>query len=107
MSKRALLDAFKMPILVRMADRTSSITNSFVNEIAPAIMPVDEVIVLATEVFGMDALDMRCSYRGDSATEWDHPNATVRTGRLDPGHQSGQRCGHDRKMFRMPYSYLK
>lgn len=92
MSKSALSNVFKMPILVRMAGRTSSITNSFVNGILAAVMPSDEEVALAHEILGMDALDVRCACCGDPVTEWDHFSAIVRAGRFDSGHQSGQRC---------------
>lgn len=78
MSKSVLSNAFRMPTPVKITGRTSSITNSFVNGVIPAIMPSNEEIALALEVLGMDASDVRCAYCGDPATEWDHLNAIVR-----------------------------
>ena len=97
MAKSALSNAFKMPTPVKITGRTSSITNSFVNGIIPAIMPGDEEIALALEVLGMDASDVRCAYCGDPATEWDHLNAIVQgkrpTGYITEIHNLVPACG--------------
>ena len=97
MAKSALSNAFKMPTPVKITGRTSSITNSFVNGIIPAIMLGDEEIALALEVLGMDASDVRCAYCGDPATAWDHLNAIVRgkrpTGYITEIHNLVPACG--------------
>jgi hypothetical protein len=97
MSKSALSNAFRMPTPVKITGRTSSITNSFVNGVIPAITPSNEEIALALEVLGMDALDVRCAYCGDPATEWDHLNAIVRrkrpTGYISEIHNLVPACG--------------
>lgn len=97
MPKSALSNAFKMPTPVKIAGRTSSITNSFVNGVIPAITPSDEEIALALEALGMDASDVRCAYCGDPATEWDHLNAIVRdkrpTGYITEIHNLVPACG--------------
>ena len=97
MTKSALSNAFRMPTPVKITGRTSSITNSFVNGIIPAIMPSDGEIALALEVLGMDASDVRCAYCGDPATEWDHLNAIVRnrrpTGYISEIHNLVPACG--------------
>ena len=97
MSKSALSNAFRMPTPVKITGRTSSITNSFVNGVIPAIMPSNEEIALALEVLGMDASDVRCAYCGDPATEWDHLNAIVRrkrpTGYISEIHNLVPACG--------------
>ena len=82
---------------VEITGRTSSITNSFVNGVIPAIMPSDGEIALALGVLGMDASDVRCAYCGDPATEWDHLNAIVRdkrpTGYISEIHNLVPACG--------------
>lgn len=97
MSKSALSNAFRMPTPVKITGRTSSITNSFVNGIIPTVMPSDEEIALALEALGMDALDVRCAYCGDPATEWDHLNAIVLgkrpTGYISEIHNLVPACG--------------
>ena len=97
MTKGALSNAFSMPTPVKITGRTSSITNSFVNGIIPAIMPSDGEIALALEVLGMDTSDVRCAYCGDPATEWDHLNAVVRnkrpTGYISEIHNLVPACG--------------
>ena len=97
MAKSALSNAFKMPTPVKITGRTSSIMNSFVNGIIPAIMPGDEEIALALEMLGMDASDVRCAYCGDPATEWDHLNVIVRgkrpTGYITEIHNLVPACG--------------
>ncbi|WP_317416724.1 HNH endonuclease [Thermophilibacter provencensis] len=60
-------------------------------------MPSDEEIALALEALGMDALDVRCAYCGDPATEWDHLNAIVLgkrpTGYISEIHNLVPACG--------------
>ena len=97
MAKSTLSNAFKMPTPVKITGRTSSITNSFVNGVIPAVMPSDKEIALALEVLGMDASDVCCAYCGDPATEWDHLNAIVRdkrpTGYISEIHNLVPACG--------------
>ena len=97
MAKSTLAKAFRMPVPVKITGRTSSITNSFVNGVIPAIMPSDGEIALALGVLGMDASDVRCAYCGDPATEWDHLNAIVRdkrpTGYISEIHNLVPACG--------------
>ena len=97
MTKNMLSNAFRMPTPVKITDRTSSITNSFVSGIIPAIMPSDEEIALALDALGMDAADVRCAYCGNPATEWDHLNAIVRdkrpTGFITEIHNLVPACG--------------
>lgn len=69
---------FKMPVRVKITGRSSTITNSFVNSIIPAIYPSEEEIVEALRILGMDPDDVRCSYCGDKATEWDHLRPIVK-----------------------------
>lgn len=97
LAKSTLAKAFRMPVPVKITGRTSSITNSFVNGVIPAIMPSDGEIALALGVLGMDASDVRCAYCGDPATEWDHLNAIVRdkrpTGYISEIHNLVPACG--------------
>ena len=97
MPKSVSSNAFRMPTPVKIAGRTSSITNSFVNGVIPAVMPSDKEIALALEVLGMGASDVRCAYCGDPATEWEHLNAIVRdkrpTGYISEIHNLVPACG--------------
>jgi HNH endonuclease len=70
--RRLLLDAFWMPSVQTMVSRKSSITNAFVNAILPATPPTLEEIEQALQILKMDPADLRCSYCGDKASEWDH-----------------------------------
>ena len=64
--------AFAMPKAVKITARSSSITNSFVNGIIPAIHPTDEEVKRALEILGMSENSVKCAYCGDTCTEWDH-----------------------------------
>jgi len=66
------IDVFKMPKATKIMNRTSSITNSFVNGIIPCITPTEEEIKFVLNILEMDKDDVRCSYCGDKCTEWDH-----------------------------------
>lgn len=63
---------FRMPTPVRIAGRTSTITNSFVNGIIPVFVPTEQEVFEALDVLGMSPNDVRCAYCGGGATEWDH-----------------------------------
>jgi len=67
-----VIKAFKMPKAIKIKDRTSSITNAFVNGIIPAIKPTDEEVLEALKILEQDVNDVRCVYCGDKMTEWDH-----------------------------------
>jgi len=66
------IDAFQMPKAVKITGRSSTITNSFVNCIIPAIYPTEREVEEALEILGLDAADLRCAYCGNVASEWDH-----------------------------------
>lgn len=66
------LEVFRMPKAVTVMGRSSSLTNSFVNGIVPARFPTEEDVEEALQILGLNASDLRCSYCGDVATEWDH-----------------------------------
>ena len=67
-----LRKAFKMPLVQSMRQRTSSITNAFVNAVIPACRPTEEEILEAITILGMTVENVRCAYCGDSKTTWDH-----------------------------------
>jgi hypothetical protein len=69
---RLLLDAFWMPSVQTMVSRKSSITNAFVNSILPLVQPTVEEIEQALRILNMEPMNLRCSYCGDKASEWDH-----------------------------------
>jgi hypothetical protein len=64
--------AFRMPSVQTMMSRKSSITNAFVNSIIPVVEPSPSEIADALRILGMTPSDVRCSYCGDRASEWDH-----------------------------------
>jgi hypothetical protein len=66
------LAAFQMPSVQTMMSRKSSITNAFVNAVLPVVPPTNEEVQEALAILQLDASDVRCSYCGDKATEWDH-----------------------------------
>lgn len=63
---------FKMPKVITITTRTSSITNAFVSGIIPCVYPTEDEIRENLNILGLDYLDLRCSYCGDKCTEWDH-----------------------------------
>lgn len=67
-----MLDAFWMPSIQTMVSRKSSITNAFVNALLPNTPPTAEEIELALQILKMEPTNLRCSYCGDKASEWDH-----------------------------------
>ena len=75
------IDIFKMPKATKIMNRTSSITNSFVNGIIPCITPTEGEIKRVLEILGMEKGDVKCSYCGDKCTEWDHFRPLVRNKR--------------------------
>jgi hypothetical protein len=70
--KKILIDAFWMPSVQTMASRKSSITNAFVNAIIPVLPPTVEEIDEALRILQIDPTNLRCSYCGVGASEWDH-----------------------------------
>lgn len=80
-SDKDLLACFRMPTGSTITGRTSSIRNVFVAAIAPLVQPSAAEIRQALEILQLDALNLRCSYCGDKATEWDHLRPLVRAGK--------------------------
>jgi hypothetical protein len=65
-------ELFQMPKPTKIASRSSSITNAFINGIVPCIFPSEDEVKSALEILGMNIDTIRCSYCGDKQTEWDH-----------------------------------
>ena len=61
-------NVFNMPKPVTIMARSSSITNSLVNGIIPAIEPTNEEIKEALKLLGQSEDDVRCVYCGDPKT---------------------------------------
>lgn len=96
MTSTAHLALFAMPKPVRITGRSSSITNSFVNGVIPVIVPTEAEVREALAILGM--LDgIRCSYCGDTSTEWDHLRPLVEkqrpTGYISEIHNLVPACG--------------
>lgn len=88
---------FRMPAPVKIAGRTSSITNAFVNGIIPVIEPTDEEIDDVLKTLGMNREHVTCAYCGDPYTEWDHFRPLVKdkrpTGYISEIHNLVPACG--------------
>lgn len=93
----SVMNIFNMPKPVSILQRTSSITNAFVNGIIPCIMPKEEEVKEALRILELDETDLRCAYCGDNATEWDHLRPLVRrkrpTGYITEIHNLVPSCG--------------
>src|SRR5438132_2839296 len=66
------LDAFWLPVPVKITDRISSITNAFISSIIPVILPTEAEAERSLAILALDPADLRCAYCGDKASEWDH-----------------------------------
>lgn len=88
---------FKMPKIVNILGRTSSITNAFVNGIIPVIEPTNAEIKEALYTLGMTEETICCAYCGNPCTEWDHFNPIVKnkkpTGYISEIHNLVPSCG--------------
>ena len=62
---------------MKIAGRSSSITNAFVNSIIPVIKPSEDEIKEALNILGMDPESFQCAYCGGTASEWDHLHPLV------------------------------
>jgi hypothetical protein len=62
---------------MNVTGRSSSITNAFINAIIPVIEPTEAEELEALRILEMNPNDIRCSYCGDKATEWDHLRAII------------------------------
>jgi hypothetical protein len=72
---------FKMPGGSSITSRTTSIRNVFVAAIIPVIRPTADQIRQALQILEISPKDLRCSYCGDNATEWDHLRPLVEDGK--------------------------
>jgi hypothetical protein len=86
-----------MPTPMKISGRSSSITNAFFNSIIPVIEPTEEEIAAALDILQMNPADLRCSYCGDTATEWDHLRPLIikqrPTGYISEIHNLVPACG--------------
>ncbi|HTC92188.1 MAG TPA: HNH endonuclease [Terriglobales bacterium] len=80
-SDKELLACFKMPGGSVITGRTTSIKNVFVAAIIPIVRPSADEVRQVLEIFELEANDLRCSYCGDRATEWDHLRPLVKEGK--------------------------
>jgi 5-methylcytosine-specific restriction endonuclease McrA len=91
------LTLFRMPTVMKITGRSSSITNAFINSIIPVIKPTSEQVKKALDILGMDADNFQCSYCGTTATEWDHLRPLVMnkmpTGYISEIHNLVPACG--------------
>ena len=55
--------AFQMPVPVKITGRLSSVTNSFVNGIIPAVKPADAEVIEALAMLGMTPDNVQCTCR--------------------------------------------
>lgn len=80
-SDKELLGCFKMPSGFTITGRATSIRNVFVAAIVPMVRPTAAEIRQVLEILELDPKDLRCSYCGGQATEWDHLRPLVKEGR--------------------------
>jgi hypothetical protein len=78
---KELFGCFKMPAGSTITGRTTSIRNVFVAAIVPIIRPKADEIRQVLEILQLDPHDLRCSYCGDRASEWDHIRPLVKAGK--------------------------
>lgn len=62
----------QLPAPMSVMGRSSSITNAFINAIIPVVEPTEEEELEALRILQINPDDIRCTYCGDKATEWDH-----------------------------------
>lgn len=67
----------RLPTLMTITGRSSSITNAFFNSLIPAVQPTEEEELEALGVLQIDPQNIRCAYCGDKATEWDHLRSII------------------------------
>ena len=70
-----------MPGGSTITGRATSIRNVFVAAIVPIIRPNPDEIPEILTILNLDPTDLRCSYCGDRATEWDHFRPLVKNGK--------------------------
>jgi 5-methylcytosine-specific restriction endonuclease McrA len=75
------IKCFKMPAGITITGRSSSIRNVFVAAIIPVTKPAAAEIRAVLEILQMKPDNLRCSYCGDRASEWDHLRPLVEQGK--------------------------
>lgn len=65
-------NGFKVPTILKITSRSSSITNAFVNGVIPVIKPTGQEISEALAQLGMSSDNMFCAYCGGQHETWDH-----------------------------------
>ena len=68
----------KYPQMLKITDRTSTITNCFVQAIIPRIEPTEQEYDEALGILGMSRDSITCVYCGGVASAWDHFRPLVR-----------------------------
>ena len=76
-----MIDYFKMPNPVKISQRSSTITNSFVNAIGFIRKPSEEEILSALKKLDLKKDKMECIYCGGEYSEWDHLRPLVENGK--------------------------
>ncbi len=66
---------------LKITQRTTSVTNSFVQAVIPWVSPKPHERDEALDVLGMKLETVSCAYCGGSASDWDHLRALVRNKR--------------------------
>ncbi|MCL2756077.1 MAG: HNH endonuclease [Firmicutes bacterium] len=72
------LQAFRMPSVMDIKGRTSSITNAFVLGVIPFIKPTEQEIKQILDILGMTPENIFCAYCGKHYALWDHFRPVVR-----------------------------
>jgi hypothetical protein len=67
--------------LHKITNRSSSITNSFVQAIIPSLEWTPEEEAEALSILDISKEDFRCAYCGNQATDWDHLRPMVKNKR--------------------------
>ena len=63
---------------LKITQRISSVTNSFVQAVIPWVEPTDKERSEALSVLGMSEINIRCVYCGGAASDWDHLRPLVK-----------------------------
>lgn len=91
------LSLFRMPTLMKITGRSSSITNAFINSIIPIVPPTSDEVKQALNILGMTVETFQCAYCGSVASEWDHLRPLVKnkkpTGFISEIHNLVPSCG--------------
>jgi hypothetical protein len=94
--KMKYLPSFRMPTLMKITGRSSSITNEFISSITPVVQPTEGQVREALSILGMSE-ESQCSYCGAISSEWDHMRPLVLnkkpTGYISEIHNLVPSCG--------------